>query len=104
MTRERNVVLGSVCIWGILLFLFGGMVLVYESWYTPAPEETVYIWEEGYEEYRDQLTASMASSMTLLIGLIVSIVSLYKIIKGISKWYVLGDRQPQPVEHHSVDL
>lgn len=104
MTRERNVLVGSVCIWGVLLFFFGTGLLIYESWYTPAPEETVYPWEEGYEEYRDQLTLSMGSSITLLLCLIVSVVSLYKIIKGISKWYVMGDSQPQYVDHHTVDL
>ncbi len=104
MTRERNVVIGSICLWGVLLFLFGGMVLTYESWYTPAPEEIVYFFEEGYEEYRDQVSAAMASSITLLIGVVVSIVALYKIIKGVAKWYVMGDSQAQPVEHHTIDL
>jgi len=80
------------------------MVLTYQSWYTPAPEEMVLPWQEGYEAYREALTESMASSITFLLGVVVSIVSLYKIIKGASKWYVLGDRQPQPVDHHTIDL
>ena len=104
MTRERNVVIGSICLWGVLLFLFGGMLLAYQSWYTPTPEEIVYPWEEGYEAYRDALTESMASSLTLLIGVVVSVVALYKIIKGVSKWYVMGDKQPQPVDHYTTDL
>ena len=104
MTRERNVALGSICLWGVLLFLFGGMVLTYQSWYRPAPEEIVYPWEEGYEAYRNALAESTASSLTLLLGIVVSIVALYKLVKGVSKWYVMGDRQPQPVDYHTVDL
>ena len=102
MTRERNVVLGSIVLWGVLLAFFGLGLLTYESWYTSTPEEIVYPWEEGYEAYREALSEAMASSILMLLSLVVCIVALYKIIKGISKWYVLGDSQP--VDHHTVDL
>lgn len=102
MTRERNVVLGSIVLWGVLLFLFGGVVAFNEV--VPYPETVVHWFEPGYEAYQDAAQAAMVSSFTYLFSLVVSIIALYKIIKGVSKWYVMGDRQSQPVEPYTIDL
>jgi hypothetical protein len=70
MTRERNTVLGSICLWGILLFIFGGIVLFYQPLPTPDP---VSIFDPGYEAYQDALMEAAASSFTWLLSLAISI-------------------------------
>jgi len=99
MTRERNAILGSIVLWLVLLVLFGSVVAFYQP--LPTPVLTDY---PTYTEYMDALTEAATSNIAWLIGLVVSILALYKVIKGISKWYVLGDSHPKSVEYHTVDI
>jgi len=87
MTRERNAVLGSTVLW--LLVLISCVVL----FFMPASMMPDFV--------MDYLIFGLILFAYMVGGFFVSI---YMIPKGLRKWYVMGDSQPQSVDHHTVDL
>jgi hypothetical protein len=75
----------------IVLVLFGGVVAITEV--LPMPEY-VSPFDPGYEVYQEAWQAAMVSSMVFLFSLVISIIALYKVVKTLSKWYVMGERRP----------
>ena len=82
MTRERNAVLGSAVLW--MLVLVSCIVL----FFMPASMMPDFI--------MDYLIFGMILFTYMVSGFFVSI---YMILKGLRKWYVMGE----PVDHHIVE-
>lgn len=88
-SRERTVAFASMCIWLIVLFLFGSVVLTMEV--LPRPE-SVPFFDPNYDAYLEASRAALVSSLVFLFSLVISIVALVMVLRKFSKWWTLGGK------------